>query len=326
MKKKDNRNTKLLRNMEFTGGKMDQEINVLKKYLLWSKERFPPAGALLYAGGLFCVSYLFGYLINNNNTIDLARAIAGFTIVFLVLFHLRIFDEHKDFEDDKLAHPDRLLSQGIITLKDLRKPMYMALLLECFLAIYLGQQQFVIWLLILAWSLLMLKEFFAPDFIKKHTVLYLVSHQLLIPIIFIFCMSLSIDLYALQRDFPVPFYIFLAGGTCLTITYEISRKTCSEEQEHEHADSYTKVWGTNKTIIINLLAAALCSASFIYIYITLKLSYIYSITALLLYIIFLITELLFKQSPSKKSSKIVEAGGIIFMLGIFIISSTGFLK
>lgn len=303
---------------------MDSEKGVLKKYLLWSKERFPAIGVILYSGSIFYLSYFFGNLFNNRPPVAFPETMAGFFVVFLVLLHIRIFDEHKDYDKDVIAYPERVLSKGIITLKDLRTLLYITVLIEFLISMYLGSTQAVVWLLILGWSLLMLYEFFVPEFLNEHMGLYLVSHQILLPIVMLFGFSMRYDLGLINSNDLKIIVLLMIGTMCATITYEIARKTWSEDREHEHADSYSKFWGIGKAVIINQTVAAASGCCFLMIYMRYNLSIVFTFVLAVLFTAFVITGVLFLKSPTHKNSKIVEAGGTLFLLGLFVNSIVAF--
>src|SRR5689334_1366816 len=93
----------------------------LKRLGAYLGERFP-----LLNGFMFFVLYSTTYAISSYYTspagslrLD-SRFFSGFVAVYCFFFHLRVFDEHKDFEKDCIYHPQRVLQSGLITLKNLR--------------------------------------------------------------------------------------------------------------------------------------------------------------------------------------------------------------
>lgn len=296
---------------------------MLKKYLKYSAERFPLPGVFLYAGSLYWMSYSFASSFNKAGAWSVSDFIMGFVVFFLVFLHLRIFDEHKDFQKDRIAYPERMLSRGEITLQDLRKILYPVLVLECILSIVLGIRVFAAWIMILIWTLLMLKEFFAPEFLNKRIGLYLISHQLLVPIMIAFPFMQRLNLLQAPKEALVVFTIFSLGTMCLTMTYEIARKTWSPDREKENADSYTKEWGIGRTYFASFIVAAIACAVFN--------SLLYKLGTLTpvlvnvaLFILFLISETAFLITKDAKASKSVEYTGILYMLGTFIAVATAY--
>lgn len=290
---------------------------MLKKYLQYSAERFPLAGVILYAGSLFWMSYSFSGTFRESAPWSLPDVIVGFLVFFMVFLHLRIFDEHKDFEKDRIAYPERMLSRGEITLRDLRHILYPVLALEFVLSLVLGVRVVIAWVLILLWTLFMLKEFFVPVFLNKRIGLYLISHQLLVPIMTAFPALQRRNLLDLSKNEWAVFVLFSFGTMCLTMTYEIARKTWSAQRENANADSYTRAWGIGRTAVISILVSALAFAIFTYLLYG-KTNIVPIIVNSALLSIFISAEIVFLITKTTGASKIVEYAGIMYMLGMFI--------
>ncbi|MBF0225455.1 MAG: hypothetical protein HQK76_08385 [Desulfobacterales bacterium] len=303
---------------------MEQNLSTFQKYYEYSKERFPILPAMLYSGAIYYVAYCFGNLFLSKQKASIIQSLLGFIVIFLSMFALRIFDEHKDYDRDIVAHPDRLLSKGVITLSDLRKLLYGILCLEFLITIYLGFTQFVILIIILIWSLLMLVEFFAKEFLNNNMTLYLISHQLIVPIILLFGFSQRFDISNFKISEIISFIIFSLGVVGCTVTYEIARKTWSKDREHKDADSYTKVWGIPKTIMVNQIIALLSAIIFIYFYLANNLNTTYFVIILSVYFLFLASEIIFLLNPDSKKSKIVEVAGALYVIILLLNSSFAF--
>ncbi len=299
---------------------MAQEKPGLKTYLLYLKERFPVVPALIISAVMYCSAYFFSGAFNPAYPVKAAQIILGIAVVFLVTFHLRIFDEHKDFEKDAIAHPERMLSKGIITLKDLRRIAYVIIPIEAVVSIYLGTTSFIIWVIVLLFTLLMLKEFFVPEFLNRHMGIYLVSHQLLVPLV----MMQGFFQRKPQALEPVSFIIFFAGTMCAFMTFEIARKTWNPEKEHELADSYTKFWGMTPAVIVNQALAVISSACLLYAFININAGIIPVIVQAVFYVLFLLADLIFLGKPTAKNSKMVEGMGGLFAIAFFLNASITF--
>lgn len=297
---------------------MEKILSQLKKYYQYTRERFPVPAVMIYSAALYYLSYSFPVFLGSTQTFNAGESLLGFFVIFFSLFHLRIFDEHKDYEKDRLAHPDRMLSRGVITLSDLRSLLVIIIILEFAISLYLGLMQTIIWGMIFVYSLLMFKEFFVPEFLNKRIGLYLVSHQLLVPIILAFGFSQRYDVTGINSLHLMPIALFLFGAMMITMNLEIARKTWSKDREHEHADSYTKIWGIANTVIINQLIALAAAGTFIYLYFTQGANLIYTIVAGLLYLLFLVVELLFVIRPDNKNSKLVEGVGALYSIALLV--------
>src|SRR5688572_13248829 len=88
-------------------------------------------------------------------------SLLGAVTLFCFFFHLRVFDEHKDYAEDVIHHPDRVLQRGVITLGDLKILGGIAIALEIVLSAVRGAPALAAWGLAFAFSLLMLKELVA---------------------------------------------------------------------------------------------------------------------------------------------------------------------
>jgi 4-hydroxybenzoate polyprenyltransferase len=169
------------------------------------------------------------------------HSLLGALTLLGVFFHLRVFDEHKDQAEDRRHYPDRVLSRGLVTLRHLKILGGLAIALELACAALAGVPALVGTLLVLGFSLLMLKEFFVRDWLKRHFLAYAVSHMLILPL-----MSLMIFSFATGRlpwEAPGWYWLYSWVGFFVTFNWEISRKIRAPEQEIEGVDSYTKVLG-----------------------------------------------------------------------------------
>lgn len=303
---------------------MDIAMSMIKKYYLYTKERFPIPATLLYASAMFYLSYFFPNALTGHGPVAVVDSLLGCLVIFMVLFEIRILDEHKDYKYDVIAYPERLLSRGVITLQELRRVLWVLLALQLVTSLYLGIVPFLVWVLIQIYSLLMFREFFAPEFLKERIGLYLLSHQLSVPVVFLFGISMRIGRGDLSSIDPVAASAFLFGGMMATINFEIARKTWSPDREHEQADSYTRVWGIGRTVLVNQAVALAAGAAFVYLYVTLARPAQYAIIIAAVYLVFFVSEILFLMKRDAKSSKIVESAGALYSLAVLITSAVCF--
>ena len=129
---------------------------------IWFLERFPP---IHFISGVFIYllpKSLASLLLYSQQHIFLSWTRADLFAALIPGFHLlilRVFDEHKDFESDKIHNPNRSLQKGIVTLSQVRNVGICALLLQllCFFilkpSLEIGLIYFAVWV----WTLLMWK-------------------------------------------------------------------------------------------------------------------------------------------------------------------------
>ncbi len=149
------------------------------KYLI---ERFSlltvaPACLLQY---LFIASQAGGGLDVQN----WARWLVGscvYTGVFLVL---RFSDEAKDKEHDDLYYHDRPVQRGLVTLSELTVAMVVVVaVLTIINLLFSTPAAFALYLATMGYLALMRVEFFIPHLLRPRLLLYLITHQLFVPLL-----------------------------------------------------------------------------------------------------------------------------------------------
>lgn len=221
-----------------------RESPFLMRLGAYLSERFPPLGH-----GLIVIAY---YVSNHSVASVLTdpsggvrfgvNALMGAATIFLFFFHLRVFDEHKDRADDDTYHADRVLQRGLVTLRDLRVIGAIGIALEFLFAALSGPAALVSLTIAFVYSLLMLKEFFAGKWLKRHFIVYAVSHMLVMPLLAAVVLGFATGVHLWQA--PAWFWVFAAFGFLAGMNFEVSRKMKAPDDEIDGVDSYTKILGT----------------------------------------------------------------------------------
>jgi len=216
--------------------------------LSWFSERFPVvnflAGAIMFEMIAF-VARDFAHTRPDSIFMNIF-GIAALVSFFLML---RVFDEHKDFELDSKNHPNRALQRGLISLRDLKLIGWICLVIQISY-VWLSARDMGAWVsyfLMLGWSLLMLKEFFIPEELKRMPMVYAVTHMLVVPLVVFWILT------ALVGGFPENHA--LLGLTALPffsgMIYEFSRKSRGDD-EKKSLESYTAIYGKVRILIFSL--------------------------------------------------------------------------
>ena len=134
-----------------------------RRLLAYLSERFPLLGyGVLIAAYYSSNQFLARTLTEPGAPMHYdATTVLGALTLLCFFFHLRVFDEHKDYVEDLVHYPHRVLQSGLVRLRDLRVLGGIAIAVEGVLAAWRGAAAFVAWLAAFLFSLLMLKEFFA---------------------------------------------------------------------------------------------------------------------------------------------------------------------
>ncbi len=250
--------------------------------------------------------------------VDILGALAALSIFVLI----RIADEHKDYEDDNLNHPERPVQRGIITLGQLRG-LAVAIFGFQLLASVMADQGFgrtvVAWLVVMIWLGLMTKEFFVHEWLKTQLLIYAVSHMLIMPMI---------GWWFLQFGVPETTPSLISGGLVMLALFlsgfegEIVRKTWGPDEEIDGVDSYSKIFGARGSIGVVMALHALVTGNLIFLLgkITESWANAYTLIMGFVGVAAYASFLAYYRKPSAKGRKMNEASvGMTVLIGFILI-------
>lgn len=230
-------------------------------------ERFPVAASLvtafLLAGTADLVAQAARAAAQGAQDDVLLDARTGMStlFVFFALFVLRVLDEHKDFEEDRLAHPERALQRGVVSLRELDVMAAVATIALVVAAGSAGVPGLVGALGCLAFLGLMRAEFFCGAFLRARPLLYALTHQVITPLL---CFTVAV---ARSQDASLPPASFAQAGVAagLGLVFEVGRKVRAPGEEIAGDDSYSSAYGPVRAsllvVVFGLLAAAAAVAT-----------------------------------------------------------------
>ena len=295
----------------------------IRRWLLFIKERFPFASHIPLIAFVFAANALVAYTSLTLSPAIGKSEILGLLLIILVFLHLRIFDEIKDYDTDKLAHPHRPLARGLISKKEATMVAYAIILLELILAALLHRAALVGIICVICYSLLMYKEFFVREWIRKKLVFYAVSHSVISGIIALFIFSCVTERYIYQ--FPPIFGLFVLANMLLSNIYEFSRKTFAQQEEDELIDSYSKRFGPlGASLIVLLMAATSVFIGFILGF-CFNLRFLFFIAMACLMILIAFVGLMYARTNLTSWAKRHRASGGLFILLYDVIITIGII-
>jgi hypothetical protein len=230
-----------------------RSASAIRRVTAYFVERFPPlAHGLLILSFYSSNQFLSHTLTRPDEPMRYdVRSLMGWLTLLCFFLHLRIFDDHKDFAEDCRNYPGRVLQRGEITLKELKQIGALAIAVEFILGIFAGPAAFVSVVVAFGYSLLMLKEFFARDWLKRHFLIYVSSHMLIMPLLAMIVFSFATGRYLWEADGWYWMYSFV--GFFVAFNWEVSRKIRAPEEEMDGVESYTKLFGTYGAAYLVLL-------------------------------------------------------------------------
>jgi 4-hydroxybenzoate polyprenyltransferase len=204
-------------------------------------ERFSPVKHLPLIACFYGANLLAAIRSTGSRLPTPGTMLMGAVAVLLIFFHLRIFDEIKDYETDLTVHPDRPLPRGLLTVAAAKRTAFALIALELFLGLLIGPAAFVALCGTVLYSLVMYREFFAREWLRPRLATYAVTHTV------IACwMGLFVFSTATGRPFwtpPPAFSLFILADWMVFNVFEFGRKTFGAEEEEAGVDSYSGRFG-----------------------------------------------------------------------------------
>jgi len=234
------------------------------RWWIYQKERFPLAAyaPLIAAFSFAAVGYS---TLRRGSVIGLGwrQTVVAFATSLLFFLQLRLADEFKDFEEDLRYRPYRPVQRGLVKLREIAFVVAACVLLQLLLALWLSIR--LLPLLVIAWAylLLMSKEFFAPRWLKRHPLLYMLSHMVITPLIFLFASACDWVTAGYIRPSTGLLWM-LAVGYFNGMVVEIGRKVRAPEDEETGVETYSFLWG-RRNAVLAWLAAIVATAAFAYV-------------------------------------------------------------
>lgn len=164
-------------------------------------------------------------------------------------FRLRVFDEEKDFAQDALNHPRRVLQTGRVTLPQLRTLAWAGAALELGWSASQGMSTLMLWAVALGYSLLMRAEFGVGRWLRARLVLYALSHMLIMPLVIMWLFAAYAPGGVIASQYLLPLLLLsLLGG----FSFELARKLHAPAAERAGVDSYSQVLGYGPALALTV--------------------------------------------------------------------------
>ena len=217
------------------------------RWWVYQRERFPvvPYGLLVAVFSLSALTYS-ALVRTQARWPDPGTFLVASLCAFLFFLQLRIFDEWKDYEDDRRYRPYRAVPRGLVTLNDLRKLWVLAALVQLALVLWWGVRLAPLLIAVWGYMGLMGKEFFVREWLKAHPLSYLWSHMLILPLIYLFVTACDPSMEGEARGRGMAW--FLSAGFFNGVVIEIGRKIRAPQDEEHNVETYTALWGRRNAV------------------------------------------------------------------------------
>lgn len=173
---------------------------------------------------IVCSSILISLNLLLQEGIKWKASLLGFITILTFVIELRLMDEYKDYEKDKIANKTRPLPRGLISLDECLQMIYgflFALFVFAALAfVYFGPTAGICLLIVNVWLYLMYKEFFVGSELANYPLIYAITHQIII-IPLLFFLTALMNPALIFSSTSIGFALVLLGSF---FTYEVGRK------------------------------------------------------------------------------------------------------
>jgi 4-hydroxybenzoate polyprenyltransferase len=227
-----------------------QEGVLGNRWWIYQKERFPLAALTpaLVAFSFAAVGYS-ALARGSGSWPGWRQTVVAFASSLLFFLQLRLADEFKDYEDDLRYRRYRPVPRGLVKLWELALIWAGCAGLQLLLALWLSWRLLSLLGITWAYLLMMSKEFFVPNWLKRHAVVYMVTHMVIMPLIY---------LYANACDWLVAGYARPSRGLAwmLAVNYfngmvmEIGRKIRVPDDEEPGVETYSFLWGRRNAVLV----------------------------------------------------------------------------
>lgn len=218
-----------------------------QRWVIYLTERFPLIPNLLVAVGIV----LSARVISTDLRTGLLPVFIALCGGMVFLAQIRFMDELKDFEKDKIAHPERPLPRGLFTVGEFSRfvrifngiMLLMALgagvLVSPLAGVYFGVGAIYLFL--------MFKEFYVGDWLQNRPLVYAITHQL---IIFPMCAFVA-ECFQNDSVFQSNHFYFSALLLFSFFGFEVGRKL--DPRAHPVLNTYLSRYGRHKTALLLLV-------------------------------------------------------------------------
>jgi 4-hydroxybenzoate polyprenyltransferase len=244
-------------------GLLHQKGPLGNRWWVYQRERFPLAahGPLIAAFSLAAV----GYSALTRESAGLPgwrQTLVAFATSLLFFLQLRLADEFKDFEEDSRHRPYRPVPRGLVKLRELSFVWIACIVLQAALAVFLTARLLPFLVATWAYLLLMTKEFFVQAWLKRHVGVYMLTHMVITPLIFLYASACDWMLAGYARP-PRSLIWILAVNYFNGMVVEIGRKIRAPGDEEHGVETYSRIWG-RRNAISAWIAAILTTNVFAY--------------------------------------------------------------
>jgi hypothetical protein len=239
-------------------------VSLAARFWIYQRERFP----LLSHGFLVAVVTVgaLGYVAGSGSSLQglgVASALAALLSTLGFFFQLRVADEYKDYAADAQYRAYRPVPRGVIQLHELAWLALGVALVQLLMALSRDMRLLPYLMAVWGYMFLMRYEFFVHAWLAARPLLYMLSHMVVLPLIFLYLAAWHF--VPAQNALPPGLLWLLVAAFANGMVFEIGRKLRAPEQEERGVETYSGLWGISRgalawTASVGLAAVAALAA------------------------------------------------------------------
>jgi hypothetical protein len=179
-------------------------------------------------------------------TVSVSTMITALIVSVSYLLHIRIIDEHRDFEHDNHHYKNRPVQQGVVTKQELRSVDGVLVGVILGLPLISSISSLVVAFSMLAYSWLCGREFFLGERLRTHFFLYNSVNLVQMLLMQVWVYSLFAGTLSLT-PLLILHFLFTSVGT---IVFEFMRKVKIPGSDGTGKDTYTYYLGFSRSLLV----------------------------------------------------------------------------
>lgn len=238
------------------------------RLFIYCRERFPLSTyGLMSSIFAFAGLSLASAMRSGHVELQALPTIGAVGVTLAVFFQLRVLDEYKDRENDALYLPERPVPRGLINFRELFSLASILAFVQLAICLWAGLYPLVVLFCTWIYMYLMTREFFAPEYLRKRPLLYMVSHMFIM--LFIDLLITSFD-FGKTGHIPTLLFFFFVASFFNGIAVELGRKIFAPQNQRPGIVCYSQMLGLKPAFLALFFAIVVsqtclsfaCQASF----------------------------------------------------------------
>jgi len=295
---------------------MKDNRNFFKRFYEFQKERLQLEVLIFTTSAVVLSSIAVSLPFGENIFNYWKEIIVSFVTLLLFMFHIRVLDEHKDYEFDTKYHKDRPIQRGLISLKELLILDIIGLMVIFVLNIFFPLRAITFLFIALGYTLLAGNEFFMKNWIRKRFFLYNFLNLLQLLFLQFYLYSLIDPNFSFKDLLLTVHFVFVLFNVGIL---EFARKLKAKSEETDAKDTYSSRLGIKKSVLVYILICFIVYGLFLYMFSSLGFSRILFAVSLTFLNLVILTTLIYMSNNNKTSSLLLQGFAALFYISMHLI-------